>query len=150
MGPVRRAIATEAAGVAFPWPLAGELLEEHDPEGEDVRRSGRLLAARLLGAEVVDGAERRPGQRHLGLGHRPGDPEIGDLHRPVAADHDVAGLHVAVDDPPLVGGLERSGGVGSDPGRLARRWAPDRRMIEARSSPSITSMTMNGPAVSWP
>jgi hypothetical protein len=80
-----------------------------------------LVAARLLRAEVVDRAERRAGQRHLRLGDRPGDPEVGHLHPAVAVDHDVAGLHVAVDDPPLVSGLQGPRRLRGDPGGLPRR-----------------------------
>ena len=65
-----------------------------------------------------------PGQRHLRLGDGPGDAEVRDLHPPVATDQDVAGLHVAVDDPPGVGRLEGSRGLGGDPGGLARRQRP--------------------------
>ena len=110
--------------VALEGSTAGEHLEEHDAEGVDVRRRGGLLAARLFGAEVVDRAERRPGQRHLGLGDGPGDPEVGDLHAAVAREHDVAGLHVAVDDPPGVGGRQGAGDLRGDPGGLARRERP--------------------------
>ena len=85
----------------------------------DAASSG--LAAGLLGAEVVDRAERRARQRHLRLGDRPGDPEVGDLHPAVAVDHDVARLHVAMDDAPLVGRLEGARRLGGDPGGLARR-----------------------------
>jgi hypothetical protein len=78
----------------------------------------------------VDRPERLTGQRHLGLGHGPGDPEVGHLHPAVAADQDVPGLYVAVDDPPRVSRLESARGVGDDPGGLARREgarAPDDR-----------------------
>ncbi len=84
----------------------------------------RLLASGLFGAEVVDGAERHARQRHLRLGHGPGDAEVGDFHPPVATDEDVPGLHVAVDDSARVGGLEGSGGLGRRSGRPAAAGAP--------------------------
>ena len=71
-------------GVARPWPLPGQQLVEDDPEAVDVGRRRRQLAAGLLGAEVVDRAERRAGQRQRGFGERPGDAEVGDLHPAVA------------------------------------------------------------------
>ena len=83
----------------------------------------------------MDRPERRPGQGHLGLCDRASDPEVGDLHPAVAADQDVAGLHVAVDDPARMGCLECPGGLGHDSGRLARRQgagaADDRRQVLA-------------------
>ena len=95
----------------------------------------RLLAAGLLRAEVVDRAEGRPGQRHLGLGDRPRDPEVDDLDPPVRPDQDVAGLHVAVDEASGVGGGEGPRDAGPDPRDLARRQraAPpqDRREVLA-------------------
>ena len=91
------------------------------------------LAPRLLGAEVVDGPERRPRQRQRRLGDRPGDAEVGHLDLAVAADEDVPGLHVAVDDPLGVGRGERPGHRGRDPRRLAWReraiGAQDRRKV---------------------
>ena len=133
--------------VALPRPVPGQHLEQDDAERVDVRRRRGRLAAGLLGAEVVDRPERRAGQRHLGLGERPGDPEVGDLDPAVAADQHVARLDVAMDDAARVGRVERPRDLGcrcGPPGAAAA--APLRRRIEARSSPSTSSMTMNGPA----
>ena len=116
-----RAIAIGRGAVALERPPAGQHLVEDDAERVDVRGRAGLLAARLLRAEVVDRAEGRPGQRHLGLGDRPGDPEVGDLHPAVAREHDVAGLHVPMDDAARVGGRQGPGDLGGDPGGLARR-----------------------------
>ena len=54
--------------VPLPGAPAGEELVEHDAQAVDVGRLGRLLAERLLGAEVVDRAERR---RRAASGGRP-------------------------------------------------------------------------------
>ena len=59
---------------------ARQHLEEDDPEGVDVGRAGDLVAARLLRAEVVDGAKGRAGHGHRRPRDGPGDPEVGDLH----------------------------------------------------------------------
>ena len=95
---VRRASATAAAPSPENGRCAGERLVQDDAQRVDVRRLGRGLAARLLGAEVVDGAHRHARQRQLRLVERAGDAEVGDLHAPVAADQHVRGLDVAVDD----------------------------------------------------
>jgi hypothetical protein len=98
----------------------------------------------------VDRPERGARQRQRRLGDGAGDAEVGDLDLPVATDQHVPGLHVAVDDPLRVGrGSARATAAvmraacrgGSGP--LARR-------IVARSSPSTSSMTMNGPFGSSP
>ncbi len=62
-----------------------------------------------------------PGQRHLGFGDRPRDPEVGDLHLPVGPDQDVARLHVTVDEASGVGGCEGPCDAAPDPRDLARR-----------------------------
>ena len=49
------------------------------------------------------------------------DAEVGEDHPAVVADHDVARLHVAVDDPPRVRGLERAQQRQPDLRRLLRR-----------------------------
>ena len=104
--------------------MPGQQLVQDDAERVDVRRRRGLIAPGLLRAEVVDRAEGRPRQRHLGLGDRPGDPEIRHLDPAIPVDHDVARLHVAMDDPALVGGVEGPGRLRGDPCRLARRQRP--------------------------
>ena len=84
-------------------------------------RGRRLLAAGLFRAEVVDRAEGHARQRHLGLGDRPGDPEVDDLDPAVGPDQDVARLHVTVDEASGVCGGEGPGDAGPDPRDLARR-----------------------------
>ena len=107
--------------VALEGPPPGQHLEHHDAERVDVRPLGRRLATGLLGAHVLDRPQGRPGQRHLGLGDRPGDPEVGHLDPAVLGEEDVPGLDVAMDDPPGVGGGQRAGDLGRDPGHLGRR-----------------------------
>ena len=90
----------------------------------------RQLAASLLGAEVVDRAEGRPGQRQGRLGDGSGDPEVGHLHPAFASHQDVAGLDVAMDETIRVGRGDRPRHLGRQPRRLA--WgqgsaAPDDR-----------------------
>src|SRR5262249_60685422 len=66
------------------------------------RRRDRL-AARLLGCEVLAGAENRAGLRDAVLDvERARDAEVGHLHLALAAEEDVLRLHVAMDEPVLV------------------------------------------------
>ena len=83
-----------------------------------------VLAARLLGAEVVDRAHRRAGQRDLGLAEGPRDPEVGDLDPAVAPHEDVGRLDVAVDDAADVRRVEGLRDLGGHAGGLARRERP--------------------------
>ena len=73
----------------------------------------------------MDGPERGPRNGPLGIGRQPGDPEVGDHRPPVAREQDVAGLHVAMDDPADMRDAERAGDVKGDPGRFAGRKAAD-------------------------
>src|SRR5262245_6014792 len=75
-------------------------VEERDPQAVDVRADvGRGSAARLLGREVGDRAHARVLGSRAGL--RSGEAEVDQDDAPVLAEHDVAGLHVAVDDAVL-------------------------------------------------
>ena len=111
--------------LTVPRPPSRERFVEDQPEAVDVGRGGRRLPCRLLGAEVVNGAERRPGDRSLGIGRQPGDPEVCDHRTAVAGEEDVAGLHVPMDDPADMRDRERTGDVEPDPSRLARREPSD-------------------------
>ena len=86
--------------------LAGEELEEHDPGRIEVRRLVDRGAARLLGREVLRGADDRALLGHLaGSGSR--DPEVRHLHDSLGVDDDVVRLDVAVDDAVAVRVAER-------------------------------------------
>ena len=69
-------------GVALERAPAGQHLVQHDAQRVDVGLAGHLVAARLLGAEVVDRSQRGAGDRHGGLAHGAGDAEVGHLHVP--------------------------------------------------------------------
>ncbi len=107
--------------IAFERSAAGEQLEQDDAQAVDVRGRGRHLAARLLGAEVVDRSERRAGQGDRGLGDGPGDPEVGHLDLALARHEHVARLDVAMDEPVGMCGGNRAGDLGGQAGRLAGR-----------------------------
>ena len=84
--------------VAVERRLPGEELVEDDAEGVEIGALVDLGAARLLGREVLRGADDRARLGHLA---RPGarDAEVGDLDAALAVDEDVVRLDVAVDDP---------------------------------------------------
>ena len=120
---VRRASAMAAAPSPENgrWPV--ERLEQDDPQRVDVRRGRRGLAAGLLGAEVVDRAHRRAGQRHLRLVMARAMPKSATLTRPSRPTRMFDGLTSRWTMPADVRGLEGLGGLGGDAGRLARRRA---------------------------
>jgi CheY-like chemotaxis protein len=80
---------------------------EDRPRAEDVGARGHVLTVDHLGGHVRRRAEdgARLGQRlHV---HELRDAEVHQNREPVAREHDVLGLHVAVDDARLVGMVER-------------------------------------------
>jgi hypothetical protein len=99
--------------------LPGHRLVQDDGQAVLVGLAVDGLAADLLGGDVGGGAEDHAGLREVvdlvGLG----DPEVGDLHGAVAPDEDVRGLHVAVDQAPAVGVVERARDLLADRGDLA-------------------------------
>ena len=106
----------------------GQHLVEHDADRVAVARRGDLVAAGLLGREVLRRADHRAGLGHVGLGARAGDAEVGDLEVAVLGHEHVLRLDVAVDDVAAVGGAEGGedllGGVDRLQ-RRERRAAPD-------------------------
>ena len=116
---------------ALPGKAGREHLVDHDAERVDVGGGSRLAAARLLGREVGGGADDGADLRDPGLLGGPGDAEVRQLHghlvgrRIVRAEaelrpggpadhHQVARLHVAVDDPLAVRVLEARAGLDAD------------------------------------
>ncbi len=93
--------------------LSGDELVEDDTERIDVRAVIRRHSLGLLRAEVGGGPDHGAGPGELlGVVESAGDAEIGDLHRAVPGQHDVARFDVAVIDTGLVGHRERTGGIG--------------------------------------
>ena len=89
--------------------VAGEHLEQHDAEAVDVGLAVDVVAERLLGGDVVGGAEDAALGGQALLVERAGDAEVGDLGGALLVDQDVLGLDVAVDDVAGVGGAEGAG-----------------------------------------
>ena len=86
--------------------LPGQHLVEHDADRVEVGGLVDRRAARLLGREVLRGADDRADLGHLARA-RAGDAEIGHLQPALRADEHVVRLDVAVDDPVLVRETDR-------------------------------------------
>ncbi len=97
---------------------AGHHLVDHHPQRPDIRAGIGGLAVELLGGHVGRRAHGRAGAGDAGLVGELGDAEVDDLHPSVGSHHDVARLHVAVDDPLLMGAGEAGGDLLGDPHRL--------------------------------
>ena len=87
--------------VSAEQPSTEEQFHGDHSRGKQVGREGRPVPQNPLGREVPG----FPGPRPLVLPsvpRRAGDPEIGDLHDPVAGHQDISRGYVAVHDSPLV------------------------------------------------
>ena len=114
--------------------LAGEQLEEHDPGRVEVGRLVDRRAARLLGREVLRGADDRALLGHLARA-RARDAEVRHLDDALGVDDDVVRLDVAVDDAVAVREAQR----GEDLARVRDR-DRDRGRGRARgSAPSASA-----------
>lgn len=99
---------------------AGDQLVEHQPGGVDIRRGGHATAFELLGrrelgrahhAALVRREARADQARERGFVHHLRDPEVEHLERAVVAQEQVLGLHVAVNQPRLMGRIEPGQGL---------------------------------------
>ena len=105
--------------------VPGQELEEDDAEGVDVRPLVDRAPARLLGRDVVRGADHGSRQRHPVLDvERAGDPEVGDLRPAVAVEEHVLRLHVPVHDPVLVRAREPLADLDREVERTPHRQRP--------------------------
>jgi len=106
---------------AFERRPAGEQMVEREAEGIHVAAAIGFAAFDLLGGDVGGGALDAFGGRARGGGA--GDArqaQVGQLHRAVRAEQDVAGFHVAVDQARFApGGVEGAGDDGHQLQRLA-------------------------------
>ena len=100
---------------------AGEELVEDDAEGVDVAERVDLLAARLLGRDVLARADDGPRDRHALDVDRARDAEVGHLRLAVLVEQHVLRLHVAVDEPAAVGEGERPRHLEGHEDRVAHR-----------------------------
>ena len=140
---VRRGLPAENA-------LAGQELVEDAAERPDVGSLVHRLAARLLGAHELRGAEddaglravaderRRQREVRLGTGRLRieslREAEVEDLDPPVRGDLDVGRLQVPVDDAAIVRRLERLGDLTRDLERLVERKSAVRQPVRERLS----------------
>jgi hypothetical protein len=93
-------------GLAVERHRPGEQLVQEDADRVEVGGLVDRGAARLLGREVLRGADDRARLRHLARA-RAARSEVGHLHATVAVDDHVVRLDVAVDDPGTVREAER-------------------------------------------
>ena len=115
--------------------LAGEQLEQHDAEREQIGAMVDGAPERLLRRHVGDGTDHHPRHRHLRLRHlRPdagrdelGQAEIEHLDQPALGAHQVRALDVAMDDAVSVRFVEGVGDLEADFDHLAHRQRPLRR-----------------------
>ncbi len=103
-------------GLAEKRDAAGEALVEHETERVEVGTTVELLAADLLGRQVLGRAHHDVVAREVCLGglQTLGDTEVGQQHPAVGGHHDVAGLDVAVDEARFMGVVERGGDARAD------------------------------------
>ena len=93
---------------------AREHVEEHRAERVDVGAHADLLAADLLGRDVVHGAQQPAGAAVVDAAELHGEPEVGQVDVALGVEQDVGGLDVAVDEAARVRGVERGGHRGDD------------------------------------
>ena len=88
-------------GFAAERRFTGEHLVEHDSDRIEVGLRGRGVSVDLLGGEVLRGAEQLAGGGHAAgrVGDGFGNPEVGQLGRPVGGQEDVARFDVSMDEP---------------------------------------------------
>ena len=103
-------------GLAEERHASREALVQHEPERVEIGATVELLAADLFGRQVLGRAHHDVVAGEVGVGRLEtlGDAEVGEQHATVGRDHDVAGLHVAVDEAGLVGMVERERHAGTD------------------------------------
>ena len=109
--------------LALERPPPGQALVGDHAQRVHVGQGRDLGPGRLLRGDVGRRAEHRPGGGELAGHRRAGDAEVGEDQRAVGADEQVAGLDVAVDDAPLVRGVQRVGGL-RDQGHRPLRGEP--------------------------
>ena len=86
------------------WWATGERLVENHSQRIDIASSVGGCALGLFGAEIGCGTDDGAGLGQLlAVIPCPGNPEVGDLHRSVLGQQDVARFHVAMNQPGLMG-----------------------------------------------
>ena len=105
-------------------------------------RGSTAVAHRLLGGDVVGGAEHAAGRGHPVLLELARDPEVGQLRPPLGVDQDVLRLDVAVDHVAGVGDGQAAGDLDRVGEGLLGSSAPTPAIRCFSVSPSTYSKTM--------
>ena len=85
--------------------------EEGDAEGVDIHPPIDVSSEELLRSHVRRCPHHVARARDALVLDGPGEAEVGDLHMSRRGDEEVAGLHVAMEDPRFVSGVKRVGRV---------------------------------------
>ena len=105
---------------------SGQHFIEHHAQRIQIALRVRVLAAGLLGRDIVYGAERRLRVRNRARRrvHQPRDAEIRHLHDALLIDEDVLGLNIPVNNVVFMGMVERRQNLQRVAHRLRRREPP--------------------------
>jgi hypothetical protein len=109
---------------------AREALVEDAAEGVDVTPARRLASFDQLRCEVVRGAENLTVRRQARGVSRAREAEVGQRGRALAVEEHVRGLHVAVEDPLRVEGVEPFAELCRQVERFAHAQVPERPQTE--------------------
>ena len=115
----------------------GQQLEGDAAQRVPVAGGSGGLAAGLFGRHVPGAAEDRAGGRQRIVRRCAGDAEVGDVHVALVVEHEVAGLHVSMDDAGGMRGIERAGGLVEPRDRGGVRDSPAPSPIRQRSAGEV-------------
>ena len=96
--------------------VSGDHLVEHASQGVHVGTRIDRLAPGLFRRQILRGADHRRGLGDpvIAVSQRTRDSEVHHFDRTGVGDHDVGGLHVAVNDSVLMTEVQGLAGIGDD------------------------------------
>ena len=119
---------------ALEWPAAGQQFVQHRAQAIHIRAGidEMPLPARLLGAHIGQRAGIRWPAAEILVAQ--GQSEVGDDGPPLRFEQDVTRFDIAMNEPALVGVMERLGGGGHQFGSFPGRYASGAEPIGQRST----------------